>query len=177
MISIRRARLSDASGIAAAHVATWRSAYANVLPDNYLADLSISRLANYYEHGIRLGLALHVAASYGEHGAPPIIGFSSAVRCHEGRLGEGEVETLYVLDDYRDRGLGGQLLRASAKHLTQLGCRSAFAWVLSENPSRYFYQHLGGKQIASGSTRVGGEDIPQIAFAWDPIETLLDVNA
>ena len=177
MISIRRARLSDASGIAAVHVATWRSAYANVLPDNYLADLSISRLANYYEHGIRLGLALHVAASYGEHGAPPIIGFSSAVRCHEGRLGEGEVETLYVLDDYRDRGLGGQLLRASAKHLTQLGCRSAFAWVLSENPSRYFYQHLGGKQIASGSTRVGGEDIPQIAFAWDPIETLLDVNA
>ena len=177
MISIRRARLSDASGIAAVHVATWRSACANVLPDNYLADLSISRLANYYEHGIRLGLALHVAASYGEHGAPPIIGFSSAVRCHEGRLGEGEVETLYVLDDYRDRGLGGQLLRASAKHLTQLGCRSAFAWVLSENPSRYFYQHLGGKQIASGSTRVGGEDIPQIAFAWDPIETLLDVNA
>jgi GNAT superfamily N-acetyltransferase len=177
LISIRRARLSDASGVAAVHVATWRSAYANVLPDDYLANLSVGRLANYYEHGIRLGLGLHVAASYGVRGDPPILGFSSAVRCRDPRLGEGEVETLYVLDDYRDRGLGGQLLRASAKHLTQLGCRSAFAWVLSENPSRYFYQHLGGKQIASGTTWVGGENIPQIAFSWDPIETLLDVNA
>ncbi|HTQ71720.1 MAG TPA: GNAT family N-acetyltransferase [Acidocella sp.] len=177
MISIRRARLSDANGVAAVHVATWRSAYANVLPDDYLANLSIGRLASHYEHGIRLGLGLHVAASYGMRGAPPILGFSSAVRCRDPRLGEGEVETLYVLDDYRDRGLGGLLLRASAKHLAQLGCRSAFAWVLSENPSRYFYQHLGGKQIANSTTWVGGEDIPQIAFSWDPIETLLDVNA
>ncbi len=177
MISLRRARLSDASGIAAVHVATWRSAYATVLPDDYLANLSVGRLANYYEHGIRLGVGVHVAASYGVRGAPPILGFSSAVRCRDPKLGEGEVETLYVLDDYRDRGLGGLLLRASAKHLAQLGCRSAFAWVLSENPSRYFYQHLGGKQIASGTTWVGGEDIPQIAFSWDPIETLLDVNA
>ena len=177
MISIRRARLSDASGIAAVHVATWRSAYANLLPDDYLANLSIPRLAAYYEHGIRIGLGLHVAASYGERGAPPTLGYSSAVRCQEHQLGEGEIETLYVLDDYRDRGLGGQLLRASAKHLAQLGCRSVFAWVLSQNPSRYFYQHLGGKQIASGITMVGGENVPQIAIAWDPIETLLDVNA
>ncbi|MGE4481604.1 N-acetyltransferase family protein [Acidocella sp.] len=177
MISIRRARLSDASFIAAVHVATWRSAYANLLPDDYLANLSVSRLAGYYEHGIRLGLGLHVAASYGVRGGPPILGFSSAVRCRDPSLGEGEVETLYVLDDYRERGLGGQLLRASAKHLAQLGCRSAFAWVLSQNPSRYFYQHLGGKQIASGTTKVGDEDIPQTAFSWDPITTLLDVDA
>lgn len=177
MISIRRARLTDASGIAAVHVATWRSAYANVLPDDYLASLSIRRLAQQYEHGIRLGMGLHVASCYGEPGAPPVLGFSSSSRCRENSLGEGEVETLYVLDDYRERGLGGRLLRASAKHLALLGCRSAYAWVLSENPSRFFYQHLGGKQIAAGTTRVAGEDIPQIAMAWDPIATLLDVNA
>ncbi|WP_298225381.1 GNAT family N-acetyltransferase [Acidocella sp.] len=177
MISIRRARLSDASGIATVHVATWRSAYANVLPDYYLANLSLARLANEYEHGIRIGESLHVAACYSEPGAPPILGFSSAARRRDSQLGDGEVETLYVLDDYRERGLGGQLLRASAKHLAQLGCRSVFAWVLSENPSRYFYERLGGKRTASGTTRVGGEDIPQIAFVWDPIETLLDVNA
>ena len=177
MISIRRARLSDSNGIAAVHVATWRSAYANVLPDDYLANLSISRLSAYYEHGIRIGVSLHVAACYGERGAPMILGYSSAVRCRDKRLGEGELETLYVLDDFQERGLGGQLLRTSAKHLAHIGCRSVFAWVLSENPSRYFYQHLGGKQIASGTAWVGGENIPQIAFAWDPIETLLDVNA
>nr|WP_295738927.1 GNAT family N-acetyltransferase [uncultured Acidocella sp.] len=177
MISIRRARLSDASFIAAVHVATWRSAYANLLPDDYLANLSLNRLCAYYEHGIRVGGGLHVISCYGEPGAPPILGFSSAARCREKTLGDGEIETLYVHEDYRDRGLGGQLLRSSAKHLARLGCRSVYAWVLAENPSRYFYQHLGGKQIATGTTWVGGEEIPQIAFAWDPIETLLDVNA
>ncbi|HUM08474.1 MAG TPA: GNAT family N-acetyltransferase, partial [Acidocella sp.] len=150
MIALRRARLADAPGIAAVHVATWRSAYANILPEDYLANLSVSRMARQYEHLIRLGFGVHVAASYSVPGAPAVLGFSTSSRSRESQLGEGEVEMLYVLDDYRDQGLGGQLLRASAKHLAKLGCRSAYAWVLRDNPSRYFYQRLGGKCIAAG---------------------------
>ena len=37
MICIRRARAADAEAIGAVHVATWRTAYAGVLPDDYLA--------------------------------------------------------------------------------------------------------------------------------------------
>jgi GNAT superfamily N-acetyltransferase len=177
VIAIRRARLADASGIAAVHVATWRSAYADILPDGVLTRLSTTRLAHYYEHSIRLGLAMHVAATFGRNGEPPVLGFCSASRARDSKLGDGEIETLYMLDDYQNRGLGGQLLRTSAKHLWQIGCRSVFTWVLSENPSRYFYQRMGGKCIAQGTTEVGGETFAQTAFAWDPIETLLDVNA
>jgi GNAT superfamily N-acetyltransferase len=181
VIAIRRARLADASGIAAVHVATWRSAYADILPEDVLTGLSTTRLAHYYEHCIRLGLCMHVAASYGRSAEPPVLGFCSVSRNRavaEGpSLAEGEIETLYVLDDYQNRGLGCQLLRSSARHLWQIGCRSVYAWVLSENPSRYFYQRLGGKCIANGTTNVGGETFAQTAFAWDPIETLLDVNA
>lgn len=178
MIAVRRARLADASGIAAVHVATWRSAYANILPDEFLANLSITRLTHYYEHCIRLGLSVHVAATYGGRGGePPVLGFASASRNRASKLGDGEVETLYVLDDYQNRGLGGQLLRSSAKHLAQLGCRSVFAWVLRDNPSVFFYQRLGGKIISTGTTLVSSQPIPQSAYAWDPIETLLDVNA
>ncbi len=177
MIALRRARLADAPGIAAAHVATWRSAYANILPESYLAGLSIARLARHYEQMIRLGQGVHVAASYGMPGAPPVLGFAIAARAREPHLGEGEVEMLYVLDDYRDQGLGGQLLRAAAKYLGQRGCGSAYAWVLRDNPSRYFYQHLGGRRVADGTTRVCGEEIAQTAYAWDPLTSLLDVTA
>ncbi|WP_298263990.1 GNAT family N-acetyltransferase [Acidocella sp.] len=177
MIAIRRARLADAPGIAAVHVATWRSAYADILPEAVLTKLSEPRLTHYYEHGICLGLAVHVAATYGRNGEPPVLGFCSASRSRESRLGDGEIETLYMLDDYQNRGLGGQLLRNAARHLWQIGCRSVYAWVLRENPSRYFYQRLGGKCIAEGTTIVGGETFAQSAYAWDPIETLLDVNA
>ncbi len=176
MIAIRRAQLGDAPGIAAVHVATWHSAYASVLPDDFLAKLSATRLAGYYDRAIRMGLGVTVAIDPDATGAR-VIGFSTARRVRGEPLGDGEVETLYVLDDWQDRGLGGQLLRASAKYLANLGCRSAFAWVLRDNPAAFFYQHLGGKCIATGTTYVGGAPVPQTAYAWDPIGTLLDVNA
>jgi ribosomal protein S18 acetylase RimI-like enzyme len=179
MIAIRRARAADAPGIAAVHVACWRSAYAGVLPDEFLARLSQARQAGYYDRAIRMGLGVYVAALSGEDvsgDTPRIVGFSTARRT-SGALGDGEVETLYVLDDFKERGLGRILLRAAAKHLSAMGCRSAFAWVLRANPSSFFYDHLGGKRIAAGTTNVGGEAVPQVAYAWDPIELLLDVDA
>lgn len=177
MISIRRARSLDAPGIAVVHAATWRNAYAGVLPDKFLARLSVARLTSQYDRMIHMGLGVHVAVAANPFTNPAIIGFTTARRCRNTALGEGEVETLYVLDDWQNQGLGRQLLRASAKHLAGLGCRSTFAWVLRDNPAGFFYQRLGGKRIAHGVTHVGGSAIPQVAYAWDPIETLLDVDA
>jgi hypothetical protein len=176
VIAIRRARARDAPGIAAVHVATWRSAYAGLLPDEFLEGLSAIRLAGQYDRSIRMGLGMHVAID--ANGADPVlVGFTSARRSNSDRLGEGEVETLYVLDDWQNQGIGGTLLRASGKFLAALGCRSAYAWVLRENPAGFFYQRLGGKCIATSVTHVGGQPIPQVAYSWDPIETLLDVDA
>lgn len=177
MITIRRACAGDAPGIAAVHVDTWRSAYASVLPDKFLARLSVPRLTHLYDCTIHMGVAVHVAISRNSASPPSIVGFSSARRSRNKALGGGEVETLYVLDDWQNRGLGGQLLRVSAKHLANQGCRSAFAWVLRDNPAGFFYERMGGKRIAVSTTHVAGADIPQIAYAWDPIETLLDVDA
>ena len=45
--------------------------------------------------------------------------------------------------------------------------------MLRENPSRWFYQRLGGKPAATSDTQVAGVTIPQTAYVWDPIERLL----
>ena len=177
MISIRRARASDAPGIAAVHVATWRNTYATLLPETYLARLSVERLALQYERSIRMGVGVYVAARDSGLGFPLILGFATARPSRGQSLGDGEVETLYVADDWQNQGLGGQLLRASAKHLAGQGCRSVFIWVLHGNPAIFFYGRLGGKRISTGTTYVAVSAIPQVAYAWDPIETLLDVDA
>ena len=182
MIAIRRARAADAPGIAAVHVATWRNTYATLLPEAFLAGLSAERLALHYERAIRSGLGVFVAVRSGEQSVPLVVGFCTARRCvgesrlGESKLGEGEVETLYVADDWQNKGLGGQLLRAGAKYLAALGCRSVFIWVLHGNPAIFFYERLGGRRLANGTTHVAGSDVPQVAYAWDPIETLLDVD-
>ncbi|HTR16661.1 MAG TPA: GNAT family N-acetyltransferase, partial [Acetobacteraceae bacterium] len=94
-------------------------------------------------------------------------------RARRSGLGDGEIETLYVLDDWREQGVGRGLMRAGAEHLRALRCRSAYLWVLRDNGSRWFYQHLGGQAVAEGTVRVAGGEVPQIAYAWDPIERLI----
>ncbi len=177
MIEIRRARVGDAPAIAAVHVATWRNAYATLLPEAFLAGLSAGRLALHHERCIRMGRGVFVAVESEVLGAPLVVGFASARRWHGEKLGDGEVEMLYVADDWQNSGLGARLLRAAGGYLAALGCRSVFIWVLHGNPAVFFYERLGGRQLAKGSTMVAGVAVPQVAYAWDPIETLLDVDA
>jgi GNAT superfamily N-acetyltransferase len=171
MITVRRARLTDSAAIGAVHVAAWRSAYPGLLPEAYLAGLSATRQARYYQSAIAAGRTVLVAAP--DSGKPRIVGFATGGLARGAALGDGEIETLYVLDDFRDTGLGRRLIRATATRLASNGCRSAYLWVLRENPSRYFYQHLGGQPVAQGQTRLAGVILPQIAYSWDPIDRLL----
>ncbi|MEA2790664.1 MAG: hypothetical protein QOG73_3070 [Acetobacteraceae bacterium] len=184
MISLRKARVADAIAIGAVHVAAWRSAYPGILPDNYLAKMSVSRQAAHYDAAIRGGTGVTVATASGADvpsgSGPRIIGFTTAgkARAEIGgkRLAEGEVETLYVLDDWRERGVGRRLMRASGSHLVDIGCKSAFLWVLRDNPSKWFYQRLGGRPVAEQTIQIAGQTVAQTAFMWDPIELLLTAS-
>lgn len=188
MICIRRARAADAAAIGAVHVATWRSAYAGVLPDTYLARLSALGQAAGYEQTItdrRNGHAIFVAVASGADALPgdsagvggSVVGFISGGRARRPGLAHAEVETLYLLDDYRDRGIGRRLMRAMAAHLAAVGCRSAMLWVLRDNPSRWFYLRLSGRPAAQEAFQFAGQEMHQMAFVWDPIDSLLAATA
>jgi GNAT superfamily N-acetyltransferase len=165
-VIVRRARLRDAPGIAAVHVSAWQDAYAGILPSDYLAGLSVPRLTQFYGRSIASGGGVFVAAD------PEVRGFATARRARS-PIAEGEIETLYVLEDWREHGLGRRLLTAAGGWLHSRGCASAFLWVLRDNPSRWFYERLGGRAAANAHAAVAGQRIPQVAYAWDPIERLL----
>ncbi len=173
-IRIDRAEASDTDGMAAVHVACWRSAYPGILPARVLRGLSAPPLAMMYARGLRHRACTRVARAQ-PGGA--VIGFATASVAKAGALGAGEVETLYVLDDWRERGIGRALLRDVARDLAARGCGSVFLWVLSANPSRYFYTHLGGRIAETGTTEVGGETVARTAILWDPIALLLAEDA
>ena len=173
MTVIRPALPSDGAAIAAVHVAAWRSAYAGLLPDWTLTELSARRQESYYSRVIRSGAIVHVAEPPDTGGdGPAVVGFVTASRLPSRAIADGEIETLYVLDDWREQGFGRGLVRAAAGDLAAAGCRSVFVWVLSGNPSRWFYERLGGVRSVEGSVSVGGRSQPQTAFVWDPIDRL-----
>ena len=171
-----------------AHVAAWRSSYAGILPDGYLAQLSAVREAASYQRGIagrQHGHAAFVAVA-GESDAPEgarvppgglVVGFVTGGRSRRPHIADGEVETLYLLDDWREQGLGRRLMRAMGAHLHALHCRSALVWVLENNPSRWFYERLGARIVARESIGVGGQPMMQQAMLWDPVESLLAATA
>lgn len=168
MIEVRPAIARDAAGMGAVHVGVWRNAYAGILPDHYLACLSVSRQSAYYQAGILRGHSALVAEVEGR-----VVGFATMSLTRGNTLGQSEIETLYVSDDWRDQGVGRQLMQRAGGALASQGAASAFLWVLSDNPSRWFYQRLGGRRVAVGETRVAGVSIPKTAFVWDPIDLLL----
>lgn len=188
MIAVRRARPADAAAIGAVHVAAWHSAYPGILPDAYLSRLSVPRQAAYYDSAIRGGVGVHVATVSGADldaaerpAGARIVGFVTGSPARTGRgllpLADGEIETLYVLDDWRERGLGRRLMRAAASHLAAAGCASAFVWVLRENPSRWFYERLGGRHAAESTIRVGGAPVVQTGYLWSPIDKLVQATS
>jgi hypothetical protein len=179
VIAIRRARLADAAAIGAVHVAAWRSTYPGILPNAFLSRLSVRRQTSHYEATIRNRLGVHVATASGVDASPAggparVVGFvtDSPARPGAHKMGDGEIETLYVLDDWRERGLGRRLMRVAAAHLAAAGCTSAFVWVLRDNPSRWFYERLGGRVGAEAMVRVAGTTVVQRAYVWPDIERL-----
>ena len=176
MIQIRRARPDDAAAIGAIHRISWQDSYAGILPDAYLTGLDQRRLAAGYLRGLlrRGGGEATFVACIPDGTA---VGFASAGRARRIGIAEGEVETLYILPDWQDQGIGRRLMRAAAAHLSVIGCRSAMLWVLSSNGAAWFYRRLGGRPVGRERIFVGGGPVEQTAVLWDPITLLLDATA
>src|ERR1700694_2786198 len=92
---VRPAELDDAEGIARVHVATWRSAYRGLLPDDFLASLSE---ANYTERWRRV-IGDGLSRVFVVEEANGISGFASGGRERAGEVGfAGELYALYVVE-------------------------------------------------------------------------------
>lgn len=47
-------------------------------------------------------------------------------------------------------------------------------WVLADNPSRGFYEHMGGKELCSKTIQIGGADLLEVAYGWDSLKDVID---
>ncbi|MEX2643503.1 MAG: GNAT family N-acetyltransferase [Acetobacterales bacterium] len=175
-IRIDRAKVGDALGIARVHVASWRSSYAGILPNDYLAGMSVK------QHMGHWALSLRERGSFGIFTAKDargnVVGFGSCDRSRRrgrDRLGfDGEVQTLYVADDWRNLGIGRALMAVMAEHLQGHGCGSAMVWVLRDNPGRWFYEALGAQPKAEDPIVIAGQPLVQIGYGWPSIDILID---
>jgi GNAT superfamily N-acetyltransferase len=151
MALVRRAVLADAAGITAVHVASWESTYGDILPEAYLAARSVAvRLAFWTDLLAEGDPAICVFVACWEDGS--VCGFASG--------GPGELYSLYLLDSAQGLGLGRRLVEAVLDVLDE----PVRVWVLSVNPARGFYEHLGGRLLEEKRVTMGGEIYTEVAY-------------
>jgi ribosomal protein S18 acetylase RimI-like enzyme len=172
MAVIRAALPADAGAIAAIEVETWRTAYAGILPDAMLLGLDPARRRQSWGRTVRYDPGDAVIAT--EDGG--VVGFGSCGRQPLTALPySGEIFTLYVLPDRQNQGTGRLLLAALFERLVGLGQTSALVWVLSDNPSRYFYERMGARWVANRPIPVWrGQSVDAAGYGWTDLRAVLE---
>ena len=173
-IRVRAARPGDARGIARLDIETWRSTYAGMLSSAYLVGLSEQRREIGWRNVIlREPRDVRVALD----AAGTLLGFGSCGPSRGERRFAGEVFTLYVAPDWQNRGIGRSLLIALFRRLVAVERPSALVWVLWDNPGRFFYERLGGRQIGRKFFSVAGERVEAAAYGWPDLRGFLATAA
>lgn len=178
-LHLRAARPEDSRALAQVHIETWRHTYAGMVPDQYLASMTLDGQARSWRHWINVRTAresILLVETQPEDGAfeqSRIVGFGHAGPSRDRNSSQdGEVYTLYVDIDWQGRGIGRQLLDRLFTGLTQAGMGSAVIWVLASNPSRFFYEAVGGRRIAERQERFAGVLLDEVAYAWSDLAAL-----
>jgi L-amino acid N-acyltransferase YncA len=167
-ISIRAADIKDAAAIAHVHVESWRTTYAGIVPDAYLAGLDEILRAQLWQEWLSAQTLVLVAELNGRvvgfaHGGP---NREPVAKC------DAELYSIYLLKDAQKRGAGMALLRAMAGALMERNFKSMVVWVLEHNPSRNFYEHNGGRLATSKVIDIGGAKLMEVAYTWPDLKTI-----
>ena len=174
---IRLAQLDDADGMAHVHVDSWRAAYQGIVPDEHLASLSYGQRAERWRSNLTTpatpGTFVYVAVN----DAGRIIGFGGGGPERGGDPNyRGELYALYLHPDYFRQGIGTQLTQTIAARLIEMGLSSMLVWVLAQNPSRQFYEALGGKYLYEKPIEIGGANLIEVAYGWPDIHAIAQME-
>jgi ribosomal protein S18 acetylase RimI-like enzyme len=119
-VVIRKASEDDAAEIANVHLNSWREAYRNLLPQEFLDQLPLTfkrRMISWKQTANLNDRALFVA-----EGKSGIVGFSVFAPPRETDMKEhGELGAIYLLEKFKGKGIGAALLR---RNVTVLQSRS-----------------------------------------------------
>jgi ribosomal protein S18 acetylase RimI-like enzyme len=165
-MTIRVATVEDAEQIAAVHVQSWQAAYRGLLPDEFLANLSLERRITQWQNS--LADPANVVPVYEDEGH--VVGFVSYGRTRDEDLDQdktGEIFAIYLLPDRWGKGFGAALMQEGLARLQEQGYQAVSLWVLAGNERAiYFYEQFGFKP--DGTTKVesrpGGFELNEIRY-------------
>ncbi|WP_010099459.1 GNAT family N-acetyltransferase [Ornithinibacillus scapharcae] len=169
-MKVRKASVADARGIAKVQIDSWRTTYRNIVSDEYLNNMNDDDREKRWQTIIPQENVYVVENENGQ-----IVGFSGGGIERTGNYPEykGELYAIYLLESYQRKGLGRKLVEPVVEMLKEKGIYSMTVMVLADNPSRYFYEALGAKQIGIEKIEIGGENLLELVYGWEDIREII----
>lgn len=161
-VTIRPATATDAAAIAAVDVASWRGAYAGILPASFLADLDVSSRADDWSRSITDPAATVLVAEADGR----TLGFTSVgpARDEDAEDGDLEVYAIYLDPEAWGRGVARELMRTALRQVPR--GTPVSIWLLADNTrAQHFYRRHGFQP--DGVERrdvIGGQDLTQVRY-------------
>lgn len=162
---VRLAEPRDAHAVAQIHVATWREAYRGIVPDDYLATLSVERRELIWRQAIEKSMPeVWVAAEESS-----IVGWIAFGQCRDADKSPdvGEVWAINIRPAHWSRGIGRALWQAARARLQQRGFKETTLWVLRANErAMRFYRAAGffPNELTIRKIKVGSAMLEEIRY-------------
>lgn len=158
---VRPATSKDVQAIADIHVATWQSAYADLMPDDFLKSITTEKRVRLWREAVEFGEPQVLVATE----ATNVVGFVGFDRSRDAgtKSTTGEIWAMYVSPAHWRQGAGLALWDAARDGLKEEGCTQVTLWVLLKNErAMHFYEHAAGfkrdmpslKTVAFGSGKL-----------------------
>ena len=147
MMQIRWAVPEDARAVAEIHVEAWRAAYAAILPEAFLASLTVSSRQAFWEQYFAEKQGDLQVAMAGDR----MLGWINTGPCRDvgAATDEAEIWALYASPAAWSTGVGRQLWWAAQSALREQAFRRCRLWVLEQNDrAMRFYQVAGFERDA-----------------------------
>ncbi len=170
---IREAVCNDAVQMAKVYVDSWRTTYRNILPEEFLASLTYE----WREQKWRKILCEENNNDFcfvTENESGEVVGIAVGRFDSEDAKYIGELNTIYLLKEYQQQGIGKELVKLIVEWLAARQIYTMIVWVLADNPARAFYEKLGGKYLRSQPLELGQYTVQEVAYGWDNIKDWLE---
>jgi ribosomal protein S18 acetylase RimI-like enzyme len=172
-VRYRKALPYDAAALAGVHVRSWHETYTGLLPQRLIDARSLEKrtaqwvevLSDHRGDGVIVAESTEGIAGFIWIGPP---GSANATQGFD-----AYIHALYILTAAHRQGVGRKLLRLGAEKLRNDGLRSLSVHVLSTNPARQFYEHLGAHFIAEETLDAGDDSWTQCVYGWNDITPLI----
>lgn len=141
--SVRPATARDAKAIADIHVATWKAAYSALMPQDFLAAMTVEKRLAFWREAIEYSEPQTLVAVADNQ----VVGFVGFDRSRDPgtRSTVGEIWALYVAPTQWRQGAGVALWDGARDGLKEEGCTQVTAWALLNNaPALDFFEHTAG---------------------------------